>query len=41
MCLGFRDSLIIVLTNGFSIGGLIAMVLNLLLPFDKDDAHVG
>lgn len=38
---GFRDSLIIVLTNGFSIGGLIAMVLNLLLPFDKDDAHVG
>lgn len=36
---GFRDSLIIVISNGFSIGGFIALFLNLILPFDRNDAH--
>jgi len=39
VCAGFRDSLIIVMSNGFSIGGFIALLLNLLLPFDQNDAH--
>jgi xanthine/uracil permease len=34
---GFRDALIIVLSTGFSIGGFIAVVLNLILPHDLDD----
>jgi hypothetical protein len=32
---GFRDSLIIVLSNGFSTGGFIAVFLNLAIPFDS------
>jgi uracil-xanthine permease len=36
---GFRDSLIIVMSNGFSIGGFIALILNLILPFDQNDGH--
>ena len=38
VCAGFRDSIIIIMSNGFSIGGIIALVLNLILPFDKHDA---
>ncbi|CAM6116353.1 unnamed protein product [Calypogeia fissa] len=34
--LGLRDALIIMLSNGFSIGGLIALFLNLILPKDKE-----
>jgi uracil-xanthine permease len=34
---GFRDAIIILLSNGFSIGGLIALSLNLLLPIDRDE----
>lgn len=41
MCLGFRDLFIIVFMNGFLIGGLIVMVLNFFLFFDKDDVYVG
>lgn len=38
---GFRDSIIIVMSNGFSIGGFIAVFLNLILPFDRNDAPSG
>ncbi|KAG0631559.1 hypothetical protein M758_1G262300 [Ceratodon purpureus] len=38
---GFRDSIIIVMSNGFSIGGFIAVFLNLILPFDQSDTHTG
>jgi len=38
---GFRDSIIIVMSNGFSIGGFIAVFLNLVLPFDQATPHVG
>eukprot|EP00270_Netrium_digitus_P004320 TRINITY_DN15358_c0_g1_i1.p1 TRINITY_DN15358_c0_g1~~TRINITY_DN15358_c0_g1_i1.p1 ORF type:complete len:618 (+),score=92.71 TRINITY_DN15358_c0_g1_i1:80-1933(+) len=34
---GFRDALIIVASNGFSIGGFMAVVLNLIIPHDLDD----
>jgi xanthine/uracil permease len=34
---GFRDALIIVLSTGFSIGGFIALFMNLILPHDLDD----
>eukprot|EP00270_Netrium_digitus_P013892 TRINITY_DN4665_c0_g1_i1.p1 TRINITY_DN4665_c0_g1~~TRINITY_DN4665_c0_g1_i1.p1 ORF type:complete len:627 (+),score=101.00 TRINITY_DN4665_c0_g1_i1:206-1882(+) len=34
---GFRDALIIVLSTGFSIGGFTCVILNLILPRDKDD----
>lgn len=40
---GFRDALILLLSNGFSVGGFTALLLNLLLPFDKEleanDSH--
>jgi uracil-xanthine permease len=38
---GFRDSIIIVMSNGFSLGGFTAVILNLLLPFDRADTHAG
>eukprot|EP00850_Spirogloea_muscicola_P010979 SM000066S20454 [mRNA] locus=s66:480443:485518:- [translate_table: standard] len=34
---GFRDALIIVLSTGFSIGGFMALILNLILPHDLSD----
>ncbi|OAE18419.1 hypothetical protein AXG93_3426s1120 [Marchantia polymorpha subsp. ruderalis] len=34
---GFRDAVIQVLSNGFSSGGLVAVVLNLVIPTDEDD----
>eukprot|EP01018_Ginkgo_biloba_P006875 Gb_03543 [translate_table: standard] len=34
---GFRDAIILILSNGFSVGGLMALVLNLILPYDHDD----
>eukprot|EP00897_Mesotaenium_endlicherianum_P000924 jgi/Mesen1/10832/ME000093S10348 len=36
---GFRDAIIIVLSTGFSIGGFIALILNLILPYDTEDAE--
>jgi xanthine/uracil permease len=41
LCAGFRDSIIIVMSNGFSLGGFTAVILNLLLPFDRADTHAG
>ncbi|KAH9304470.1 hypothetical protein KI387_008874 [Taxus chinensis] len=37
---GFRDAIILVLSNGFSVGGLLALVLNLILPFDDDEKEL-
>uniref|UniRef100_A0A0D6QX84 Xanthine/uracil permease n=1 Tax=Araucaria cunninghamii TaxID=56994 RepID=A0A0D6QX84_ARACU len=37
---GFRDAIILVLSNGFSVGGLLALVLNLVLPFDDDEKEL-
>lgn len=37
---GFRDAIILILTNGFSVGGLLALILNLVLPFDNDEKEL-
>lgn len=34
---GFRDAVILILSNGFSVGGLLALILNLILPLDIDN----
>ncbi|MCO5603726.1 hypothetical protein L7F22_057877 [Adiantum nelumboides] len=34
---GFRDSIILFISNGFSIGGFTAFILNLILPFEETD----
>lgn len=37
---GFRDAIILILSNGFSVGGLLALTLNLILPFDNDEKEL-
>jgi xanthine/uracil permease len=37
---GFGDAIILILTNGFSVGGLLALILNLVLPFDNDEKEL-
>jgi xanthine/uracil permease len=36
-CAGLRDAVILFISNGFSLGGFIAFVLNLILPFETSD----
>lgn len=37
---GFRDAVILILSNGFSVGGLLALILNLILPFENDEKEL-
>ena len=36
---GLRDALVLFISNGFSMGGFTAFALNLLLPFETEDAE--
>lgn len=36
---GFRDAVILFISNGFSVGGFTAFVLNLILPSEKNEDH--
>lgn len=37
---GFRDAIILILSNGYSVGGLLALILNLILPFDNAEKEL-
>eukprot|EP00250_Pteridium_aquilinum_P005918 c15934_g1_i1 orf=83-2062(+) len=37
---GFRDALVLFISNGFSVGGFTAFVLNLILPLEEADSGV-